>query len=129
MIDCEYCGRPRNFTCNNTRDMEDFAEDGDRECFFQLARLGGGEKGLKYVIMNIVKIERTSLKESIQTDIFKESKPDPAYQGGYSDGYDAGEQSCWNDAIETTAELARERVDDHDIAAEILDAILKLKKL
>jgi hypothetical protein len=36
----------------NTRDMEDFAIDGDRECFFQLAKLGGGEKGLKYVILN-----------------------------------------------------------------------------
>ena len=32
--------------------MEDFAEDGDRECFYQLAKLGGGEKGLRYVISN-----------------------------------------------------------------------------
>jgi hypothetical protein len=36
----------------NTRDMEDFAIEGERECFYQLAKKGGGEKGLKYVIAN-----------------------------------------------------------------------------
>lgn len=36
----------------NTRDMEDSAILNDLECFFQLAKLGGGEKGLNYVIAN-----------------------------------------------------------------------------
>lgn len=49
---CEYCGRDRSYSCRNTRDMEDFGEAGDRECFYQLAKLGGGEKGLQYVIKN-----------------------------------------------------------------------------
>ncbi len=47
---CGYCNRERNYSCKNTRDMEDSAESGDRECFFRLAELGGGEKGLDYVI-------------------------------------------------------------------------------
>ena len=49
---CEYCKVSRGYTCINTRDMEEAAEGGNRECFFQLAKLGGGEKGLKYVIAN-----------------------------------------------------------------------------
>lgn len=52
MVLCEYCNRERHYPCNNTRDMEDFAEDGNRECFYQLAKSGGGEKGLQYVINN-----------------------------------------------------------------------------
>ncbi len=52
MSACRYCSRNQDYTCMNTRDMEDFAEGGDRECFYQLAKLGGGEKGLKYVISN-----------------------------------------------------------------------------
>ncbi len=52
MEPCRYCQRERGYTCMNTRDMEDFAVDGDRECFFQLAKLGGGEKGLRYVTLN-----------------------------------------------------------------------------
>lgn len=52
MEPCRYCQREQGYACMNTRDMEDFAVDGDRECFFQLAKLGGGEKGLKYVILN-----------------------------------------------------------------------------
>ena len=52
---CVYCGRNqeiRSIPCYNTRDMEDFAISGDRECFYQLAKIGGGEKGLRYVINN-----------------------------------------------------------------------------
>ena len=45
-----------------------------------------------------------SSKEHIAAGLVKESKMDPVYQGGYTDGYDAGEQygciACWNDAIE-----------------------------
>ena len=52
MVVCKYCGRTRGYTCVNTRDMEDFAISNDLECFFQLAKLGGGEKGLKYIIAN-----------------------------------------------------------------------------
>ena len=53
MRKCKYCGKEQSYACMNTRDMEDFAIDGNRECFFQLARMGGGEKGLRYVIANI----------------------------------------------------------------------------
>ena len=52
MSKCGYCNRERGFSCNNTRDMGDFAIDGERECFYQLAKVGGGEKGLNYVILN-----------------------------------------------------------------------------
>lgn len=48
---CEYCKRPDGH-CINTRDMEQFAIEGENECFYQLAKLGGGEAGLKYVINN-----------------------------------------------------------------------------
>lgn len=47
---CEYCNRRQRVPCRNTRDMEETAEAGDRECFWELAKLGGGEKGLMYVI-------------------------------------------------------------------------------
>ena len=63
-MSCKFCGRsggpslPTPFDgCMNTRDMEGFAESGDDTCFYQLARLGGGEKGLKYVIANREKIK------------------------------------------------------------------------
>ncbi len=57
MSECKYCGRDRGYACNNTRDMEDFAIDGDRECFFRLAESAvvhdcGGEKGMRYVVLN-----------------------------------------------------------------------------
>ena len=52
MVKCEYCQRERNYPCRNTRDMEDFAEGGDDYCLRQLAKKGGGEKGLRYVILN-----------------------------------------------------------------------------
>ena len=52
MIDCQYCKRPRDYPCMNTRDMEDFAIDGDDQCLCELAKVGGGEKGLRYVILN-----------------------------------------------------------------------------
>jgi len=32
--------------------MEDFSIDGDDFCLTQLAKKGGGEKGLQYVILN-----------------------------------------------------------------------------
>lgn len=58
-MSCKYCGRrggpglPTPFDgCANTRDMEDFAELGDDTRFYQLAKIGGGEKGLNYVIAN-----------------------------------------------------------------------------
>ena len=52
LVPCKYCGISRGYTCVNTRDMEDFSIEGYRECFFQLAKLGGGEKGLIYIIAN-----------------------------------------------------------------------------
>lgn len=47
---CSYCSKERGVPCMNTRDMEEAAIAGDRECFFQLAKLGGGEMGLTRVI-------------------------------------------------------------------------------
>jgi len=66
METCKYCQRERGYSCMNTRDMEDFAIDGDLSCFFQLAKLGGGEKGLKYVIANAeVRVrERSTVKNT-----------------------------------------------------------------
>ena len=56
-VKCEHCKRERSYECHNTRDMEDFAIDGDRECFYQLVKSGvihdcGGEKGIRYVVLN-----------------------------------------------------------------------------
>ncbi len=51
MEPCRYCQRDQDYACANTRDMEESAINGDRECFFQLAKLGG-EAGLGYVIAN-----------------------------------------------------------------------------
>ena len=47
---CKYCNRELPVPCLNTRDMEEIAIFGDRECFWQLALLGGGERGLQAVI-------------------------------------------------------------------------------
>lgn len=52
MSKCEYCGLDRPFRCHNTRDMECFAIDGDEPCLEQLELLGGGESGLRYVVLN-----------------------------------------------------------------------------
>lgn len=49
---CEYCKREQSYPCRNTRDMESAAEHGDRECFYRLAQLGGGEYGLMTVIFH-----------------------------------------------------------------------------
>ena len=61
---CKFCGRKEGTgqfdlanSCMNTRDMEDFAELGDDTCFYQLAKLGGGEKGLNYIIANREKMK------------------------------------------------------------------------
>ena len=74
----------------------------------------------------------------------KESKLDPVYQGGYSDGYEAGEQygyiACWNEAIEAAASYHdeqssyyREKGSREDLVMSLLHkkyaiAIRKLKK-
>lgn len=52
---CKYCNRNIDVDCMNTRDMEENAIAGDRECFFQLASLGGGERGLNSIIAIIEK--------------------------------------------------------------------------
>lgn len=49
MARCPYCYREER-ECHNTRDMESEAIYGDRECYFQLARQGGGEMGLDKVM-------------------------------------------------------------------------------
>ena len=58
MVKCEYCNRDRGYPCNGTRDMEDAAIEGHDDCLEQLARLGGGEKGLKYVVLNRARIRK-----------------------------------------------------------------------
>lgn len=74
----------------------------------------------------------------------EESKIDPVYQGGYTDGYEAGEQyghiSSWNEAIEAAAgyhdeqsEYHREKGSREDLVMSLLHkkyamAIRKLKK-
>ncbi len=46
-------------------------------------------------------------KKQITEGLVEESKSDPVYQGGYTDGYGAGEQygciACRNDAFEAAA--------------------------
>jgi hypothetical protein len=49
--ECEYCKRERFVSCRNTRDMEESSLSGDKECFYQLAKCGGGEYGLKSIII------------------------------------------------------------------------------
>lgn len=52
MATCRYCGRERNFPCMNSRDLTDFAIDGDETCFENLAKIGWGESGERYVRLN-----------------------------------------------------------------------------
>lgn len=52
MSECRYCKRERNWPCHNTRDMTDFAIDGDETCFENLAAIGWGESGERYVRLN-----------------------------------------------------------------------------
>lgn len=49
---CRYCGRTEWPYCMNSRDMEDFAIDGEQRCYEALERQGGGEKGMRYVTLN-----------------------------------------------------------------------------
>ena len=53
----------------------------------------------------------------------EESEPNPIYQGGYTDGYEAGEQhgciTCRNDAFEAAAR----KVEGTLIRKDITDAI------
>ncbi len=51
---CSFCGRTRfvGAVCHNTRDMTDFAIEGDEDCLKQIALCDGGEAGLRYIILN-----------------------------------------------------------------------------
>lgn len=51
-VSCRYCGRTEWPYCMNSRDMEDFAIDGEQRCYDALERSGGGEKGMRYVTLN-----------------------------------------------------------------------------
>ena len=62
-----------------------------------------------------------------------ESKPDPVYQGGYTDGYEAGEQygylSGWNEALETIKVFLQHGPDPNDFQIErVIDRIKEMKK-
>lgn len=52
MTACRWCGRADNWHCRNTRDMTDMAIDGDETCFEELAKIGWGESGERYVRLN-----------------------------------------------------------------------------
>ena len=60
-----------------------------------------------------------------------ESKPDPIYQGGYTDGYEAGEQygciTCRNDAIEEAAEAVESSI-PHYLREHYAAVIRELKR-
>ena len=48
-MECVYCGRESEHPCMNTRDMEQYAIDGNTRCFDTLDKLGGGERGIDRV--------------------------------------------------------------------------------
>jgi hypothetical protein len=54
---CKWCEKDKRIPCMNTRDMEEAAEGGNRECFYQLCRAGGGERGPTSIIMMCEKRE------------------------------------------------------------------------
>lgn len=51
---CRWCGKEGDWPmiCMNTRDMSDRAIDGDETCFENLAKIGWGESGERYVRLN-----------------------------------------------------------------------------
>lgn len=54
MASCTFCGKETGdygSSCWNTRDMEQFAIEGDDRCYEALRAAGGGEKGMRYVDM------------------------------------------------------------------------------
>lgn len=52
MEKCTYCGRDRDYPCRNTRDMTDFAIEGDDACYQEITLKGGGESGMRYIDLN-----------------------------------------------------------------------------
>ena len=49
---CRFCGKKAAsplLVCWNTRDMEDWAVEGDMRCYQALAAAGGGERGMRRV--------------------------------------------------------------------------------
>jgi hypothetical protein len=50
---CGWCEKDKKVPCMNTRDMEEAAISGNRECFYQLCRAGGGERGPMAIIASI----------------------------------------------------------------------------
>jgi hypothetical protein len=57
---CEYCCKEKPLTCNNSRDAEEMAIEGDIDCLEQLALRNMGEKGLRHVVLNYVDKLRTA---------------------------------------------------------------------
>lgn len=49
---CRYCGKADWPYCMNSRDMTDYAIEGNDTCFFALERQGWGESGERYVRLN-----------------------------------------------------------------------------
>ena len=51
---CQWCGKEGRWpmVCENTRDIEDNAINGNDLCWKTLQALGGAEKGLRYVALN-----------------------------------------------------------------------------
>ncbi len=61
-----------------------------------------------------------------------ESKPDPIYQGGYTDGYEAGEQygylSGWNESNDAIVREVKKTLLSSIIVNAIIELIQRLKK-
>jgi hypothetical protein len=49
---CRYCGKAEWPYCMNSRDMTDFAIEGNDRCFIALEKQGWGESGERYVRLN-----------------------------------------------------------------------------
>lgn len=49
---CRYCGKSEWPYCMNSRDMTDFAIEGNDACFAALEKQGWGENGERYVRLN-----------------------------------------------------------------------------
>lgn len=63
---CIYCKRDRNSPCHNTRDITDFAIDGDEVCYEQIKLKNGGEDGMRYIDLNKERIKKYRADELVR---------------------------------------------------------------
>ncbi len=76
-------------------------------------------------------------EKKIWDGLVEESKPDPVYQGGYTDGYEAGEQygylSGWNESNEALIARVKEMLTsklsgEHELSKWAEGELRKLRK-